>query len=96
MCVKAPVAKVGRSNRLGRASSSRAASVPGAFSRVRRQARRACQYIAEGPVVTVLSVRILLSLRHLSLAIGSRSRFFHGKMGGGFAMEKYEKPESKW
>jgi len=29
MCVKAPAAKVGRSNRLGRASSSRAASVPG-------------------------------------------------------------------
>jgi len=29
MCVKAPAAKFGRSNRLGRASSSRAASVPG-------------------------------------------------------------------
>jgi hypothetical protein len=35
MCVKAPVAKVGRSNRLGRASSSRAASVPGASLWVR-------------------------------------------------------------
>jgi hypothetical protein len=30
-CVKAPAAKVGRSNRLGRASSSRAASVPGVY-----------------------------------------------------------------
>jgi hypothetical protein len=28
MCVKVPAAKVGRSNRLGRQSSSRAASVP--------------------------------------------------------------------
>jgi len=30
LCVKAPAAKVGRSNRLGRASRSRAAGVPGA------------------------------------------------------------------
>jgi hypothetical protein len=29
MCVKAPKAKVGRSNRFGRASGSRAANVPG-------------------------------------------------------------------
>jgi hypothetical protein len=36
MCVKAPVAKVGRSNRLGRASSSRAASVPGLYGSVVR------------------------------------------------------------
>src|SRR5450830_221848 len=31
-CVKAPAAKVGRSNRLGRASNSRAEGVPGALS----------------------------------------------------------------
>jgi len=39
MGVKAPKAKVGRSNRLGRASGSRAASVPGPPSQVRRPAQ---------------------------------------------------------
>src|SRR5450759_3287826 len=41
LCVKAPAAKFGRSNRLGRASNSRAEGVPGASSKIRRAAGRA-------------------------------------------------------
>ena len=46
ICVKAPSAKVGRSNRLGRASRSRAAGVPAHFLSAGRVGKRACHYQA--------------------------------------------------
>jgi hypothetical protein len=46
LCVKAPAAKFGRSNRLGRASRSRAAGVPADFLSADRVGKRACHYQA--------------------------------------------------
>ena len=46
VCVKAPSAKFGRSNRLGRASNSRAEGVPADFLSAGRVGKRACHYQA--------------------------------------------------